>query len=72
MADLRLFVAVGFEGHWPVGTSAIALAEDETDARRALDIAIRNKGLPGLLPKDPVEEVSVHHDTVMVLTDGNY
>jgi hypothetical protein len=68
---MRLFVTTDFEGHYPVGTAALMVAEDEEMARAMLNLALEPTGLR-LKPTDMVMEISLHSAFAMVLRDGDY
>lgn len=42
----RVYKAYGFRGHYPVGTAAVIVAQDEAEARKLLDEALAAQGLP--------------------------
>ena len=70
--QVMLFTCTGFGGHYPVGTSAVIVAEDEVMARIALDAALKRAGLPGIGPDDHLKMMNPRVPAVRILCDGNY
>ncbi len=70
---MRVFYATGFEGHWPVGTSAVIVARDKDEAYVLLNNKLIGIGLPQSKDHDfTMEEVETDRTSVVVLQDGNY
>lgn len=69
---MRVFVSTDFEGHWPVGTSAIVVAPNKNSAVSLLSKAIRAAGLPGDPKQFTVREIKLDTAKAEVLQDGNY
>lgn len=70
---MRLWTCNDFKGHWPVGSAAVVLAENEDRARELLDAAIKGRSLPdGLQSDEPIVEVDMGVEQAIVLCDGNY
>lgn len=66
---MRVWTTDDFTGFWPVGTSAIVIAETEAEAKTILDAELAKRGLKfdgSLAPLD------VSAPGVRVLADGNY
>lgn len=63
-----------FTGHYPVGTAAVVVAEDATDAAELLNQSLRDMGLPGDAEAGEMVEITIAEDTtsVTILCDGNY
>lgn len=65
---LKVFTSNDFKGHYPVGTSAIIVAKDETRARELLEEA------RPLAKGDTytMDEVDVNVESCNVLQNGDY
>lgn len=68
---MRVFTCNDFEGHYPVGSAAVVVAEDEDAARVALRRELRSMGLE-LRKGDKLIELDVSAARVVVLNDGDY
>lgn len=68
---MKVYVCTDFNGVWPVGTSAIVIAEDARKARVLLDIELANRGLTQNKPFT-LTEVSTTQAVALVLQDGDY
>ena len=69
----KIFTCVGFSGYWPVGTSAVAVAKDATEAAAALNAELILNNLPGdVVPNDMTEFVDDGTPKAKILNDGNY
>jgi len=69
---MKVFCNTAFNGHWPVGTSAIIIAEDKTQAVKLLDRALINCGLSQKVYKKDMVELDITKPQVEILQDGNY
>lgn len=69
---LRVWTCTTFEGHHPVGTSAVIVADDKEEARRLLNSALICAYLPPLLDKDELVELDLEKAHAVVLQDGDY
>ncbi len=72
---MKIFYSTDFEGHWPVGTSAIIVAKDEEAARVLLEAEAKGRGLTGRQSDGSpatLHELSSRGEKVIILTDGNY
>ena len=68
---MKVFTCTNFEGFYPVGTAAVVVAENVTEA----DMLLRNKlNSIGLSQDDELilEELSLNSSVVVILRDGNY
>lgn len=68
---MKVYVSTDFEGHWPVGSAAVVVAENESDAATLLSAELLKHGLPagGTFT---LREVPTDKATAVVLCDGNY
>jgi hypothetical protein len=68
--NMKVFVNTNFTGHWPVGTSAVVLAETKEIAVDILNQKLIKIGLNG---DAVIEETYELIETgVYILNDGNY
>jgi hypothetical protein len=68
---MKVFTCTTFEGRWPVGTAAVVVAPDESEARRLLGMELAKRGLR--LDRDDIFlEVPLHQTAAIVLRDGDY
>ena len=71
------WTCTGFKGYWPIGTAAVVFAPTAETAAEALNIELREQGLPGdANPEDmhrfPPEDATPGARVVRILLDGNY
>ena len=84
---MKVFVCTDFEGHWPVGTSAVIVAENEEQARQQLIEGLKQEGLWELPEKRyeggvvkgaelnnefTLQEIELDKPTWWILNNGNY
>jgi hypothetical protein len=62
-----------FQGHWPVGTAAVVVANTREDAATYLDTALGERGLPNqkIDAKDFIE-LRLLEGNWYILCDGDY
>lgn len=68
---MKVFTCTGFEGHYPVGTAAVVVADNEAEARDQLVMCLALNGLPQDRPLE-IKELSLAIRTAVILNDGNY
>jgi len=68
---LKVFVSTDFKGHYPVGTCALIVAEDESAARILLDKELASRKLPQT-EEYRITEVQTDVPVAEILLDGNY
>ncbi len=66
---MNVYTCKGFTGHYPVGTSAVVIANDENDAKTLLERKLAEIGLP---QEVEVTEIDKRWSQVIILNDGNY
>lgn len=60
-----------FEGHWPVGASAMVRAQNKKEAAKLLQTELESIGLPQEVTEDDM--ITFKRGTcVVILDDGNY
>lgn len=68
---MRVFVCSDFEGHYPVGSAAVVVAQNKTHAENMLNEELVRCGLSALGQKT-LQEVSMKTERAIILCDGNY
>lgn len=69
---MNVYYNKSFTGHWPVGTSALVVAESEQDAATQLAVALVDSGLEqGINPEEMIY-VSSTFPAVIILNNGDY
>jgi hypothetical protein len=67
---MKVFYSDDFPGHWPVGTSAVVVAEDEQQARHLISEELKNHGLS--FEGCTLEEVDTATAHAIIIQDGEY
>lgn len=68
-----VWIFKGFEGHYPVGTSAVVVAESEKEACALLDVELKTRKLPTLEGQNYVRyAIDLNVERVTVIQDGDY
>jgi hypothetical protein len=66
----QVFWATDFNGHWPVGTAAVVVADDLPTARNLLAEDLKRQGLD--IGDAELTPLDTTRDVVLILNDGNY
>lgn len=61
-----------FNGHWPVGTAAVVVADTAERAAEILNDDLGKRGLDRSATAEQFERLSVTQECVRVLRDGEY
>ena len=72
---MKVFTAIGFKGHWPLSTSAIAVAPTKPEAFKLIKDELKKQGLIQMkkdFKLEMVEEVDLAKPFAKVLLNGNY
>lgn len=70
---MKVFTCTTFKGFWPVGSAAVVLAEDQSDAARSLNVKLKAHGLEGdAEPQDMIEFPADQKESIRILCDGEY
>lgn len=69
---LKVFVSNDFKGFYPVGTSAVIVAESYEQARELLIAEMQAKGLKDSVHLFTLVEVDANNSHAIILQDGNY
>jgi len=68
---VKVFTCTTFNGHYPLGTAAIVVADDQGRARKMLGRELVKAGL-SLRKEDEVLELDMEAPHAKVLCDGNH
>ena len=69
---MKVWTITGFEGHWPVGTAAVVVAETADQAAETLNAELRHRGLSPSAKAEGFDELQTHQRGAVVLCDGDY
>lgn len=69
---LKLYTNTEFAEHWPVGTAAIVLAENTSEAKDILQLELAKIGLPQDVEEEDFVEHNISKEQVIILRDVNY
>ena len=76
---MKVYYTDDFEGHWPVGTSAVVVARDRTHATKILKKELENNALGKLevrygdkQGKPIFFEVDLNKPNAVIINDGDY
>ena len=69
---MNVYYCKTFKGHYPVGTSAVVVAETDSDAWVMLDRELIASGLRGLTEKDELVQLNLRREYVTILNNGDY
>lgn len=67
----RVFTCNDFHGHWAIGSAAVVVAKDESEARIILANELLRDGLI-LRDTDTLKELDITAPGVLVLNNGDY
>jgi hypothetical protein len=70
----QVFTFTNFDGHYPVGTAAVVVAKNKSEAIMLMDEQLSESGLPALDEQEDVKISLVDLDVfqAIILRDGNY
>jgi len=68
---MKVFTCNDFEGHWPVGSAAVMVANTASEAREMLGAWLEENNLPQTRDFS-VEELLTQNRSIRVLVDGEY
>lgn len=69
---MKLWTCTEFTGHYPVGTAALVVANDEEQACRMLEDVLLANGLRQEIKPEMLKRVSMGATRAILLCDGNY
>lgn len=69
---MRVFHITGFTGRWPVGTSAVVVAENLDQAKFILEAKLVSLGLKQTINRADICELDTTCPHAVILQDGDY
>lgn len=69
---MNIYTCTEFQGHWPVGTAAVVVAQDRGHARRLLNRELKERGLPEVTSTEGIKLVDTAVAKALILLDGEY
>lgn len=69
---MKVWTTTRFSGLWPVGTSAVVVAETKEQAAQLLSAELEFIGLPQEVSPDDLTRLDTKTPNVLILNDGNY
>lgn len=69
---MKIFTCKSFKGYWPVGTSAVIVAEDVNEAKKLLEQELADIGLTQAIPIAKIKELPTSNPKAIILNDGDY
>lgn len=68
---MRLFTTTDFQGHWPVGTSAVIVADSNVHAVELMQEALKDEGLDHR-QSFTMQEIDPTQPKAHILQNGDY
>lgn len=69
---MPVWLNTSFQGHWPVGTSAVIVAESKQEAATLLEAELARIGLSQKVDWQTMKELSTTAPGALILQDGDY
>lgn len=69
---MKVWTITGFDGHYPVGTAAVVVAETAEQAAAELNRELLERGLSGNVAPSTLRKLDTRTLGAVVLCDGNY
>jgi len=69
---MNIYTCNSFSGQYPVGTSAVIVAESVDDAKKRLENELKRIGLEQKINPEQIKVVETDLPDVIILNDGNY
>ncbi len=69
---MKVFSCNEFTGHYPVGASAVVIAENIEEAVAALQAKLTKVGLKQDIVPEQLDEINLNQPQVIILQDGQY
>jgi len=69
---MKVWVNTSFEGHYPVGTAAVVVANSAEEAASLLNAELLYRGLEATAEAEDFERVPTSKPYVNILLDGDY
>lgn len=69
---MNIYTCTGFQGHYPVGTAAVVVAQDRGHARRLLNRELAAQNLPEITDLKQIQLVDSTVAKATILLNGEY
>ena len=69
---MNVYTHCEFRGHYPVGTSAVVVAQNKVAAAPLLEAQLIKEGLNQPINPDDFEEIDLNNKRAYVLINGDY
>jgi len=69
---MKIFYSTSFKGHYPVGTTALIVAEDIEKAANQLSCELKEHGLSQPININQITEINTTTPRCFILQDGDY
>lgn len=69
---MKVFYNDSFRGYYPVGSSAVLIADNQTEAAELLKLKLEQMGLKQNIDPSDIYEIDVMEKGVLILCDGDY
>jgi hypothetical protein len=69
---MTVWINTDFQGHWPVGTSAVIVAESKKQAAELLEAELARVGLSQKVDPQSMVEICLTVPGALILQDGDY
>lgn len=69
---MAVWLNTDFHGHWPVGTSAVIVADNKAQATELLEAELVRIGLPQKVAPQSMVELCTTSPGAVVLQNGDY
>jgi hypothetical protein len=69
---MNVFYCNDFDGHWPVGTAAVIVADSPEDAAKQLERRLEAIGLTQVVRAKQMKPVDTGAPVCIVIRDGDY
>lgn len=69
---MKVYINTSFKGHHPVGTSALIIAGNSSEAANLLETALSNNFLTQEVLDEEMKEISLNEARAIIMQDGDY
>lgn len=69
---MKVYTNTTFEGHYPVGSAAVVVARNKSEAADWLNTDLVERGLNGNVKPEDMHELPTDRKCSVVLCDGDY
>jgi hypothetical protein len=69
---MKAWTCTDFQGHWPVPTAAVIVAETARRAAQLLNRELVRNNLPRGVTSKSMKEIDLSKENAVILSDGQY